>query len=200
MALRPNGAEPRGTLRTLLDGLYLWSGRLSACFLVAICAVVTAQILGNLLDRLMIILIGAPIGIIIPAYSDFAGFFLAASTFLAMAYTLTNGEQIRVRVLLSRVPETYQRWVEVWCVAFSVLLVSIATWYGIVLVHESWMFGDVVPGMVAIPLWIPQSAMVLGLVILLIALIDALVVLLRGGEPSYNAKKELDPTGHLPEV
>lgn len=200
MALGSNGAEQPGTLRALLDGLYLWSGRLSACFLVAICAVVTAQILGNLLDRAMILLTGNPIGIIIPAYSDFAGFFLAASTFLAMAYTLTNGEQIRVRVLLSRVPEAYQRWVEVWCVAFSALLVSIATWYGIILVHESWMFGDVVPGMVAIPLWIPQLAMVLGLVILLIALIDALVVLLRGGEPSYNTRKELDPTGHLPEV
>lgn len=200
MALKLNGAEPKGALRTLLDGLYLWSGRLSACFLVAICAVVTAQILGNLIDRVMIVLTGSPIGIIIPAYSDFAGFFLATSTFLALAYTLTSGEHIRVRVLLSRVPEAYQRWVEIWCVAFSVLMVGIAAWYGIILVHESWMFGDVVPGMVAIPLWIPQSGMVLGLAILLIALIDALVVLLLGGEPSYNAKKELDPTGHLPEV
>jgi TRAP-type C4-dicarboxylate transport system permease small subunit len=46
--------------------------------------------------------------------------------------------------------------------------------------------------MIAIPLWIPQSAMLLGLVILSIALVDELVSLFRGRTPSYAAKRRED--------
>ena len=38
-----------------------------------------------------------------------------------------------------------------------------------------------------ITLWIPQSGMALGLVILLLALVDDLLVVLTGGTPSYQA-------------
>ena len=37
-----------------------------------------------------------------------------------------------------------------------------------------------------IPLWIPQSAMALGLAVLLLAMVDDLVAVLRGVQPSYE--------------
>ena len=52
-------------------------------------------------------------------------------------------------------------------------------------VHESWDFNDIANGMIAIPLWIPQSSFAVGALLLLVAMIDELVTVLRGGTPSY---------------
>ena len=44
--------------------------------------------------------------------------------------------------------------------------------------------------MIAVPVWIPQSAMLTGLVILTIALIDEFTDVLNGNDPSYTGKGE----------
>jgi hypothetical protein len=51
----------------------------------------------------------------------------------------------------------------------------------------SYQLGDVSQGLVPVPLWIPQSGMALGLVVLFIAVADDLVQVLRGTETSYDA-------------
>ncbi len=43
---------------------------------------------------------------------------------------------------------------------------------------------------VAVPLWIPQTAMLIGLVILSIALIDEFIGLVRGRTPSYLGNEQ----------
>lgn len=47
------------------------------------------------------------------------------------------------------------------------------------------MYNDLSPGMVAIPIWIPQTAMLIGLTVLSIALVDELACSLCGKQPSY---------------
>jgi TRAP-type C4-dicarboxylate transport system permease small subunit len=44
--------------------------------------------------------------------------------------------------------------------------------------------------MVPIPIWIPQMSFVVGAAILVIAVIDECVGVLRGGKPSYVARVE----------
>jgi TRAP-type C4-dicarboxylate transport system permease small subunit len=179
--------------RAALDGLYHLSGGLAGVFLVAICAIVAAQVVGNVIDRLLIVTHGAPIGIIIPAYSDFAGFFLAASTFLALAHTLMRGEHVRVRLVLNRLPAAGQYWAELWCAGFAGVVAAAATYFGALLTWESWRFGDAITGMVAVPLWIPQLAMVTGLMILTIAIADIFCsVLTRGRLPFEAAHTDAD--------
>ena len=78
-----------------------------------------------------------------------------------------------------------RRAAELWCVSASAAVSLYFTWYCVGLVRESIQFGDVSPGIVPVPLWIPQSAMALGLAVLAIALLDELVSLLRGGPPRY---------------
>ncbi len=56
--------------------------------------------------------------------------------------------------------------------------------------YESLKFNDLSAGMIAVPIWIPQSAMFAGLVILTIALIDEFVDVLKGNAPSYTGKGE----------
>jgi hypothetical protein len=44
--------------------------------------------------------------------------------------------------------------------------------------------------MIAVPIWIPQTAMFLGLVVLSVALFDELVAVCKGCVPSYAGKGE----------
>jgi len=175
-----------GFTRRFLDGLYLLSGRLAGVFLVAICVIVAMQVLGNVVDRLLLRLTGSQLGIVIPAYADIAGLFLSASTFLALAYTLTSGDHIRVRLLLVRLPEKWHKPVELWCTGVATLIMGTASWYTLTLVLESIEYGDTLPGMVAIPLYIPQAIMLFGLLILTIAFVDAFYAVCRGRTAHYN--------------
>lgn len=185
-ALPGTAEEGAGFPRRFLDGLYLQSGRLAAVFLVAICLIVSVQVLGNVVDRLLLLTLDKQLGIVIPGYADIAGLFLSASTFLALAYTLTSGELIRVRLLLGRLPVRWQAPIELWCSGAATIIMGAATWYTLTLVLESKEYGDTLPGMVAIPLYIPQAAMLIGLLILTIAFADAFVSVCRGKQAHYN--------------
>lgn len=172
-------------MRKALDALYLASGWLAAGFIAAICALVVAQVGLNLIDRISTLATGTAIGLTIPSYADFTGFFLASASFLALAHTLRQGSHIRVNLLISHLPDSIARILEFWCVSVATLISCYFTWYTGVLVRESLLYHDLSPGMIAVPLWIPQSGMLVGLIILSIALIDQFVLLVRGKQPDY---------------
>jgi TRAP-type C4-dicarboxylate transport system permease small subunit len=176
-------------MRGFLDWLYRASGALAAAFLVAICAIVLLQVGANLVDETARLLGAEPPGLVIPSYAEFAGFFLAASSFLALAYTLRTGGHIRVSLVVQHVPARVRHGLEIWCVAAGGAVTGYFTWYTLLLTLESLEYGDLSPGMVPVALWIPQSSMALGLAILTVAFVDEFVGLLRGAAPSYEAAK-----------
>ena len=137
------------------------------------------------------VLTGEPIGLVVPSYAEFAGFFLAATSFLALPYTLRAGEHIRVSLLISHLSRPKRRIVELWCSGLGSGLAGYFTWYMALLVGESLRYGDVSPGMAPVALWIPQSAMALGLFVLTISLIDEFVRILSGRDPAYMTKENL---------
>lgn len=177
-------------MRRMLDGLYAVSGWAAALCIVAITALVAAQVSLNLADKVLGGL-GLPrLGVTIPSYSDFTGFFLAAASFLALAATFRAGGHIRVTLLTSRLKGPIGRLVEVCAVALAAAAALYFTWFTALLVLESHEFNDMSSGMVAVPIWIPQTAMLAGLAVLSVALIDELAALLRGEPPSYAGKGE----------
>ncbi|HEX7005593.1 MAG TPA: TRAP transporter small permease subunit [Alphaproteobacteria bacterium] len=180
-------APPTSALRRGLDLLYRGSGALGALFLVAICVVVLLQVGANVVDKLAEWLTGAPIGLVVPSYAEFAGFFLAASSFLALAYTLRHGGHVRVSLLVRRLAGGPRRAVELWCTGVAALLTGYFAYFAIRLAIEAWRFGDLSPGLVAVPIWIPQSSLALGLIILTVALVDEFETVRRGGEAAYMA-------------
>lgn len=181
-------------MRKFLDGLYLASGWLAAFFIAAICTLVVAQVCLNLIDRISGILTGTAIGLTIPSYADFTGFFLAAASFLALAHTIRQGAHIRVTLFISHLPDSIARPLEYLCIAVAATISVYFSYYTAVLVRESYQFHDLSSGMIAVPLWIPQTAMLIGLTILSIALIDEFIGLIRGRTPSYAAT-ELEASG-----
>ncbi len=177
-------------MRKWLDALYKGSCWLAAGFLAAICLLVVCQVSLNLLDRLSSLLTGSAIGLTIPSYADFTGYFLAASSFLALAFTLREGGHIRVSLIISHFSPGLRHVTEIWCTGLATCMSLYFTWYTFSLTRESFTYNDLSPGMVAVPIWIPQTAMLGGLIILSIALLDELICVARGNEPSYAEKGE----------
>jgi len=178
-------------MRRYLDFLYKASGWFGACCIGAICLLVVCQVMMNLTDRISTLLTGTAIGLTIPSYADFTGFLLAAASFMALSYSLREGAHIRVSLIISRLPEKLHRPVEIWCSLFALSISIYFSWYTAKLTHESFVYNDLSPGMIAVPIWIPQTALLLGLIILSIALMDELVTVLRGKMPSYVEKGEM---------
>jgi TRAP-type C4-dicarboxylate transport system permease small subunit len=71
----------------------------------------------------------------------------------------------------------------------SLVIGSIATaylaWSACLFTYESWEFQDVAQGMLAMPLWIPQLSFAFGAVLLWIAVVDELLLVLRGETPTF---------------
>lgn len=165
-------------MRVLLDGLYRLSGGLAAVFLAAIAVLILAQIIGRFFD------------ILVPSANDFAGFSMAASSFLALAYTFRSGGHIRVSLLLIRLPARLRHLFELASLGIAALLSGYFAWQTLRLAYDSWYYDDLSDGLIAIPLCIPQSAMALGLVILAIAAVDTLVAVALGQDPPYQHSDE----------
>jgi len=179
-------------VRNFLEKLYRLSGGVAAGFIALICLTVVLQVGANIIDKFFGWYAGAPLGLIVPSYAEFTGFFLAAATFFGLAYTLRAGTHIRVSLFISRLEGRLRTAIEIWSLAAGTALVGYFLWYAANLVRESFVFGDLSVGMVALPIWIPQAAMVAGLAVLLIALVDDLIMVLSGQPPSYHGKGEGD--------
>jgi TRAP-type C4-dicarboxylate transport system permease small subunit len=159
--------------RRLLDTLYDGAGYLAAGFVFAIFAV----------------MVGASVmrefGLRTGGTDDVVAWFCAAAGFLAMAHTFRRGDFVRVELLIARLGERRARQVEVLALLVGASFVAFLLWAAGLFVYESWDFGDMANGLVAIPLWIPQSSFVVGALLLLAAIVEELIAVLRGRRPSY---------------
>lgn len=177
-------------MRTFLDTLYRCSGWFAAACIAGICLLVVSQVSLNLIDRISTLITGSAIGLTIPSYADFTGFLLAAASFMALAHSLKEGAHIRVTLLLGRLPRWMRTPVEIWCLALALAITAYFTWYTGGLTWESWVYNDLSSGMVAVPIWIPQLGMLVGLGILTVAIADELVCVLLGASPSYESNAD----------
>ncbi|MEB8434411.1 TRAP transporter small permease [Cocleimonas sp. KMM 6892] len=165
-------------MRRFLDTLYLGSGMLAGLFIILITIMILAQIVGRWFN------------IIIPSTEDFAGFFLAAATFLALAYTFRMGGHIRITILVHLLKGKVSRFALTATLSVFILMIAYGVYYTAAFVYESWSFDELSQGYIAVPLWIPQLGMVIGLLVFLIALIDDLVLLISGGTPTFVGLEE----------
>lgn len=163
-------------MRKMLDGLYRLSGYFAGLLVVFIFLITLAQIVGR------------QFGLVIPSANELSGFAMAGATFLALAPTLRAGAHIRVGVLVGRLRGRARQALEVGAGVFSMLASSYAAFHLWRLVLDSYRYGDLAPGLLALPLWIPQSLLATGMSVFVIALADLLVSLVRGELPTYLAE------------
>ncbi|MER3480525.1 MAG: TRAP transporter small permease [Meiothermus sp.] len=160
-------------MRKLLDGLYRFSSFMAGLLVVFIFLIILVQIAGR------------RFGVAIPSANELAGFAMAGATFFALAPTLRAGAHIRVSVLLGRLRGRIRQSLEALACTFCLLAAGYATYHLGVLVWNSYRFGDLAPGLLPLPLWIPQSLLALGMGVFTLALADALWSLLHGELPPF---------------
>src|SRR3546814_2391692 len=118
------------SLRRSLDRLYLAAGALAGLCLIAIGILVLLSIVTRLL------------GIYVAGLTDYAGYAMAASSFLALAYTFGCGGHIRVELVLAKFTGRRRRWAELWCLAVGTFLAGYLAWFSVKMVRVSHMLGD----------------------------------------------------------
>jgi TRAP-type C4-dicarboxylate transport system permease small subunit len=166
-------------VRRLLDTLYDAAGYLAAFFMVGILLMVLASVVGRLA------------GFNLRGSDAYAGYCMAAAGFLALAHTLKRGEHIRVTLFLDRFGGKLRRPLEIWCHLAGAFFCGVLAFYSVRLAWQSYDFHDVSQGNDATPLWIPQIGMALGCIVLLVAMVDDLVRVLRGEALAAGDPEEL---------
>jgi TRAP-type C4-dicarboxylate transport system permease small subunit len=160
-------------LRRFLDRLYYASGALGAVFVLLICVLMIAQ---SVLREFQVRT---------GAVNDVVAWFCAAASFFAMAHAFKHGDFVRVTLLLESVPPRVRRWLEIVCLAIGSVAVGYLAWWANKFTYDSYTFNEVAQGLLPIPVWIPQASFALGSILLFIALVDELVIVLRGGRPTF---------------
>jgi len=164
--------------RRFFDGLYLLGGQMAALCVLSILLLMVYASLGRSLDWR------------VAWVNDVVAWLCAAAAFLGMAYSFRNGDFVRVTLVLESVSPGVRRWLEVISLAMAAVAIGYLGFWAARFTHESWAFNDIAGNMVAIPIWIPQMSFVIGAWILVIAVLDECLCVLRGGKPSYVARVE----------
>jgi TRAP-type C4-dicarboxylate transport system permease small subunit len=102
---------------------------------------------------------------------------------MALAYTLTRGGHIRVTLLFTMTGDRVRYAADLFCLVLCGIISGLATWFVTMQLLESYDFGDRSSGILAIPIWIGQTPLAVGLAILTIAFADLFIQTLRHGKP-----------------
>jgi TRAP-type C4-dicarboxylate transport system permease small subunit len=156
-------------MRSILDPFYTALGVLGALFILATLVVEVVGIAGR------------ELGFSMAGLDSYAGYCLAAGSFLAMAHALRRGDHIRVTLILTRLKGRTRYWMEVLCLCIAALLSAYFAYFSARLVWGSYTLNDVSQNVDATPLWIPQLSMAIGLFGLAVAFAEQLFVTLRTG-------------------
>lgn len=166
-------------MRKLLDFLYDAAAWLAALAMVGVLAMVLLSIVGRQLS------------FHVPGTDAYAGYAMAAAGFLALAHTLKRNEHIRVTLLLGRLTGKARHGLEMWSLTAAVLLAGLFAFYSVRLAFMSRTLNDISTSNDATPLWIPQIAMAVGTVVLLIAFLDEWWLEFRGQRQTAASEEAL---------
>ncbi len=158
------------SIRTGLDFTYRFAEFLAALCMIAILGLIVLQMLARWSSE------------VFPGAPEYAAYFMAAASFMGFGAALNRGAHIRVSLLLNAVGPNAKRYVDIWCFTVAAATMWYFCWHARQFVYWSWKFNDVSQAQDKTALWIPQSVMIIGGVILAVALTDHLLHLIFTGK------------------
>jgi len=160
-------------MRRWLDRLYYAAGAVGAVFLL----IVGVLMIGQSVLR--------EFGVRTGAVNDLVAWCCAAASFFAMAHAFKHGDFVRVTLLLDSAGPRLRRALEITSLVIGTVAVAYLTWSACRFTYESFVFNELAQGLLPVPMWIPQSSFALGSLLLLVAVVDELVLVLRGARPTF---------------
>ena len=158
-------------MRRIFDAMYVISGTLAAMFLVLIGILIGSAIVGRWF------------GILVPSADDMAGYCMSASVFLGLAPTLRAGGHIRVTLLINMLGRKPRHVAEALAILVGIALFAILAYNTAIQNMTAYKNGEMSTGILPIPIWLPQIGMTVGVIMMLIALIDKFIDVVRGRTP-----------------
>lgn len=111
---------------------------------------------------------------------ELVGYLLVFCVLLGTAHALREGAHVEVDIFTDQLGPRTLRWVKAW----GLLITSVVAWVlilgGLELAMFSWDVGNYSMGYLEMPLWIPQAAIPVGGLLLLLTALSMLIRLLLG--------------------
>ena len=146
-----------------LNKLYKFSGYIAAVFLI----LVAVFILIGISSRIF--------GFYIRGLAEYSGYCMASASFFALAYTFIEGGHIRITLFLEKL-SGFKKWlIEIWCLSLASFFSGYLAFYFIKMLIISYKFQERSEGADEILIWIPQSPLALGSIILFICIFHHLL-------------------------
>ena len=147
-----------------LRNLYRLSGYIAAIFLI----LVATFILTGIASRIF--------GFYIRGLAEYSGYCMAASSFLALAYTFGEKGHIRITLFLEKSNKSIRGFLELWCLSAATIFSGFLSFYFIKMLIISIKFQERSEGADEILIWIPQISVSLGSLIFFIAVFHQLIL------------------------
>ena len=149
-----------------LRNLYRLSGYVAAVFLI----LVATFILVGIASRIF--------GFYIRGLAEYSGYCMAASSFLALAYTFGEKGHIRITLFLEKSKKSIRRLLELWCLFVATFFSGFLSFYFIKMLLISIKFQERSEGADEILIWIPQVSVALGSTIFFICVLHNFILLI----------------------
>lgn len=175
-------------MRKALDLVYDAAGYIAAFFVFAIFVI-------------MVVASAARVtGVQLGDTNTVAAWMTAAAAFYGLAHTFKHGDFVRVVLLLEMFGPKMRRAFEALSLALATAFVGYMTWAVASYVYVNYVNHEMPDGRVVIPLWIPQSSVVVGCFLLFVAFLDELILVLTNHIPTYvRATEERHARGDFSE-
>ena len=155
-----------------LRNLYRLSGYVAAVFLILVATFILIGIASRIFD------------FYIRGLAEYSGYCMAASSFLALAYTFGEKGHIRITLFLEKSKKSIRRLLELWCLFVATFFSGFLSFYFIKMLLISIKFQERSEGADEILIWIPQVSVALGSTIFFICVIHNFILLIL--KKNYN--------------
>ena len=149
-----------------LRTLYRLSGYIAAIFLI----LVATFILTGIASRIF--------GFYIRGLAEYSGHCMAASSFLALAYTFGEKGHIRITLFLEKSNKRIRRYLELWCLFIATFFSGFLSFYFLKMLIISFNFQERSEGADEIYIWVPQVAVALGSTIFFICVLHNFILVI----------------------
>ena len=153
-------------INNYLNNLYKLSGNIAAAFLL----LVAIFILIGIASRLF--------GFYVRGLAEYSGYCMAASSFLALAYTFNEKGHIRITLFLEKANKRIKRFLELWCLSIATFFSGFLSFYFIKMLIISIDFKERSEGADEIYIWIPQTTVAIGSTIFFICVLHNFILLI----------------------
>ena len=146
--------------------LYRFSGYIAAFFLILVATFILIGIVSRIFN------------FYIRGLAEYSGYCMAASSFLALAYTFGENGHIRITLFLEKAKEEIRRILELWCLFIATFFSGFLSYYFVKMLLISIKFRERSEGADEIYVWIPQLSVAIGSTIFFICIVHNFILLI----------------------